>query len=133
MLRKYQEKDHRRLIKMLMEEGATAKELESEDFNNNPTYILEKGNLIIGFFTYRVEGHGYPHLLHFLISKPNRNGRWAFRLIRLAKQHLRGERHKQFIIHAPKQRRDLLNIISWYARRLPYDESARHRFYLVEV
>ena len=133
MLRKYLKKDYKPLLDFLELEGESKEDLKQEDFEANPTYILEGDGAIIGFFTYRVERHGYPHLVHFLIAKPFRNGMWALKLMKELKQLLRGERHKQFIIHAVKNRPEILKIVDWYARRLPYDETVSHRFYLVEA
>jgi len=133
MLREYRKKDYKPLLDLLELEGESKEDLKQEDFEANPTYILDEKGAIIGFFTYRVERHGYPHLVHFLITKPFRDGIWALKMMKELKQLLREERHKQFIIHAPKKKPEILKIIDWYARRLPYDETVSHRFYLMEA
>ncbi len=133
MMREYNKSDRKTLLLMLEAEGESKEALKQENFNVNPTWVLEDGGVIKGFVTYRVERHGYPHIMHFLVAEQFRNGSWMFQMMREMRVVLRNARYRQFIIHAPKKRPEIAKIVEWFAKRIPYDETVSHKFYLMEA
>jgi len=129
-MRPYDPKDRDAIISLLKGEGWSG---ENEDLESNPTFIMEREGKMVGFFTYRVEKHGYPHLLHFFVDKPYRGGYWALVMLRRFKEMLRKEGHERYIMHGVKSRNHLDRIVSWVAHKAPYGETTAHRFYLLEA
>lgn len=124
MIRAYQPSDYFYLREILFECGI---ECKYHKFSSNHTFILGERE---AFFTYYID-RGFPHLIHFAVSKNNRSVELARLLIKSFQGCVLSLGLTKAIIHSNNSY--LSKFIEYYFKVKSYASDNNYKFYLVEV
>lgn len=115
---------------MLLSEGITP---DGMTFAQDETFIFEEDGNIKGFYTVGMDHNIFPHLRHFLVDRPFRNGRMriARSLIKHFRAILKEKGYRMAYVHAKDS--DIGRLIQWYFKVEPKEIKNNYTFYLIEV
>lgn len=125
MIRPYHIDDTQTLHNMLSVEGIEDSEM---GFDKADTFVYDD-NGVKGFYTYKIEHYGFPHLVHFCVERKSRGGSIARALISDFKKRMKGQGYVKSIVHAKSE--SIEKLLTKYTRTEPYAESNGLKFYLI--